>query len=294
MEYKKMKYLSFTEFLKQNYLILECLEYTDKTLFTKIINEELKPTDEELAQLDIELSNPETAKKYLNDEEERELIKIYKANPTSIKGLDARNKIIENKLKFIYLLANKAVNSGSIKKEQLQDAVQNAVLYLIRAIDKFDLNKGVPFTAYSKTWIIAGIKNPFNPSRQKTIAADTAGKDGTDVTSIDTPISSTKGDDKERTVADFIPDTREGLNPFDTLDDKDIRIKLNLFLKKLPEKEAKAIRLRFSTKPDGTERTLEEIGKELGMTKMGVKSLIDRVINKLKTFVKEEEIPLNK
>lgn len=285
-----MKYIPFTEFLKNNYLIIEAIEYTDKTLFSRIVNEEFTPTEDELTKLDIELSNPETAKKYLDNEEELELIKKYKADPTGQEGLDARNTVIENKLKWIYLLANKAVNAGSIKKDQVQDAVQNAVLYLIRGIDKFDPDKGVPFTAYSKQWILAGIKNPFNPVRQKSISADTQGRDGIGVTSIDTPIN-TNGDDKEGTVADVIPDSRDGINPFDVVDDQDAKIKLNIFLKKLPEKQAKAIELRFIPN-DGNPRTLEEIGKELGMTKMGAKNLIERALDKLKIFAKEENIKL--
>ena len=58
-----MKYIPFTEFLKNNYLIIEAIEYTDKTLFSRIVNEEFTPTEDELTKLDNELSNPETAKK---------------------------------------------------------------------------------------------------------------------------------------------------------------------------------------------------------------------------------------
>lgn len=281
----------FTDFFKKDFLVLESLEYTDRTLFKRIINEELTPSEADLADLDIELSNPETAKKYLNNDEELALIEQYKANPDSPEGLDARNTVVENKLKYIYLLAQKAVNANRIKAHQKEDAVQNAVLSLIHGIDLFDPSRGVPFTAYAKQWIMAGITNPFNPTRQKTISSDAIGKDADfGLTSIDTPISDAHSDDKQMTLGDTIKDQREGVNPYDVLDEKDTRAVLGAFLKKLPEKEAKAIRLRFSVKPDGSERTYEEIGKELGMTKMGAKMLIDRTINKLKTFAKEEQI----
>lgn len=282
---------SFTNFFKTDFLVLESLEYTDRTLFRRIINEELTPSETELADLDIELSNPETAKKYMDNEEEVALIEQYKADPDSVEGLEARNKVIENKLKYIHLLAQKAVNANRIKPQQKEDAVQNAVLSLIHGIDLFDPSKGVPFTAYAKQWIMAGITNPFNPIRQKSISSDAIGKDKDfGLTSIDTPINDAHSDDKQMTLGDTIADYREGTNPFDNLDEKDTRATLGVFLKKLPEKEAQAIKLRFSVKPDGTERTFEEIGKELGMTKMGAKMLIDRVINKLKTFAKEENI----
>ena len=281
----------FTEFFKNDYLIIEQINYLDKTLFSKIISEELAPSEEDITNLDIELSNPETAKKYLNNDEEIELIQTYKNNPESEEGLDARNKVIENKLKYIYLLAQKAVNAGRIKADQKQDAIQNAVLYLITGIDKFDASKGVPFTAYAKQWIIAGITNPFNPVRQKTIHSDSMGKDSSiSLTSIDSPIGNGTSDDKEMTIADMIPDKSETGDIVNNIDEKDTRAKLGIFLKKLSDKEAQAIKLRFSTKPDGTERTLEEIGNELGMTKMGAKMLIDRTITKLKQFARQEQI----
>jgi hypothetical protein len=59
----------FTDFFKNDFLILEQIEFLDRTLFSKIISEELAPSETEIADLDIELSNPETAKKYLNNDE---------------------------------------------------------------------------------------------------------------------------------------------------------------------------------------------------------------------------------
>jgi RNA polymerase sigma factor (sigma-70 family) len=279
----------FGKFFKETFLAVESILYTDRTLFARILNEELTPTEAEISQLDVDLADPETAKKYLNNEEEIELIKIYKANPDSVEGLDARNKVIENKLKYIHLLAHKAANAGRIPKEQHADAVQNAVLSLIHGIDLFDPDKGVPFTAYAKQWIMSGITNPFNPARQKSIHSDAIGKEpGFSLTSIDTPTTKGDSDDKAMTVGDTIPDTRDGLHPEDVLDDKEMRAKLKIYLSKLDEREAKAITMRFSTKPDGKEYTYDEIGKELGMTKMGAKSLCDRTLAKLKTFAKEE------
>ena len=74
----------FTEFFKNDFLILEQIEFLDRTLFSKIISEQLAPSEAEIADLDIELSNPDTAKKYMDNEEEVALIKQYKADPDSI------------------------------------------------------------------------------------------------------------------------------------------------------------------------------------------------------------------
>jgi RNA polymerase sigma factor (sigma-70 family) len=284
----------FGEFFNETFLFLEDIEYTDKTLFTRIINEDITPSEDELTNFDIELSNPDSASKYLNNDEELRLIKIYKDDPTSQEGIEARNTVVENKLKFIHLLAHKAVRSGRIKDSQRTDAVQNAVISLMHAIDKFDPEKGVPFTAYAKQWIMAGITNPFNPVRQRSISSDAIGKDSLlSLTSIDEPINDGSSDDKTMSAGEKIADNREGINPYEDLEYKDLMATLHVFLKKLSAKEAKAIKLRFSTKPDGSERTFEEIGQELGMTKMGAKLLIDRTLAKLKNFAKEEKLQFN-
>lgn len=284
----------FTEFFKEEYLVLESIEYVDRTLFTRIINEEFASDENELAKLDVELSNPESAKKYLNNEEEIELIKKYKADPNSKEGLDARNEVIINKMKFINLLVSKAVSTGRISSGQAQDATNNAVLYLIRAIDLYDISKGVPFTAYAKQWILAGITNPFNPRFHSSISSDIIGKEtkygNIGLSSLDTPITAADSDDKAMTLGDTIADTNPNTSPYDQLDEKDIRAKLGVFLKKLSDREATAIKLRFSTKPDGSQRTFAEIGKELGLTSMGAKLLIDRTLTKLKEFAKDEAV----
>ena len=95
--------------------------------------------------------------------------------------------------------------------------------------------------------------------------------------------------DKDTTVGDAIPDQNIAL-PWEEGDaDAEERALLNDWLKQLPETEAKAIKLYFP-KSEDEKKTLEEIGKELGMTKMGTKKVIDRAINKLKQFAKDANI----
>lgn len=277
----------FGQFFKEEYLLLQSIEYTDRTLFKRIINEQIQG----LSKKQIQNLEQQPKKDYLSDDTQIELIKKYKANPTSKQGLDARNTVVENKYKWISILAHKAAAGGRIKPEHITDAIQNGVVSMIHGIQKYDPNKGVPFTAYIKDWITAGIVNPFNPVRQRSIAADTQGRDGSSVTSLEAPVGDSSSDDKQLSVADKIADNTYGTNPYDTLDDKDVRKKLAAFLYKLPEKEAKAIRLKFLTPgPNGKQKTDEQIGKVLGMTKMGAKYLIDRAVNRLKTFAKSEEL----
>ena len=134
----------FTEFFTEKYLVLQSIEYTDRTLFKRIINEQIQDISKQQKQNIQKVSE----KDYLDDSVQIELIKQYKANPNSKQGLDARNKVVQNKYKWISVLARKAANAGRITTGQIPDAIQNAVISMINGIQKYDPERGIPFTAY--------------------------------------------------------------------------------------------------------------------------------------------------
>lgn len=141
---------------------------------------------------------------------------------------------------------------------------------------------------------MAGITNPFNPTRQRSISSDGAGKTDSNgytmsLVSFDAPTTGADSDDKEMTVGDNLYDDRAGVDPTELLDEKYMKEQLKTYMDKLSEKEAKAIELRYTIGPNGKPLTFDEIGEQLGMTKMGAKMLIDRALNKLKQFAKEAE-----
>lgn len=301
-----MKRQSFLSFFKQNYLLFEEILYLDKTLFSKIINEDYAPTEQELIDnqegdqyadtIDKatnehnknDLQNSEKTKKSIDErladpatlnDAEIELIKIYKNDPNGKAGLDARTKLIENKMKYIYACVHKQNRLGAVKPGTFQDCVQNAVIYLMRAIDLYDLNKAsnIPFTAYAKNWIIAGIKNPYSDVRDKSVKA-------TD--SLDATISGSRGEwaDKDTTLSDKIADnTAEPNNPLSAADDDIERQKLEKYLSELPERDAEIIRLRFFKEKNNT-----EIAEELGISKMAVSYALNRIISKLREKAKTD------
>jgi RNA polymerase sigma factor (sigma-70 family) len=297
----------FLTFFNEEYGYMQFLEYLDKNLFAKIIKEnaEYEPTPDELIDSAIdyqalEREDEAALKKYNFDQDaERELIKIYKENPNSIEGGEAMKKIIEMKLPYIKMLANNAAKAKIISFQNVGDAINNAVLSLIHAIDYFDLSLNIPFTAYAKNWIQAGIKNPFNPNRQTSVSSDLYGKKGVYIQSFDAP-SNGSGEDninKDETnysfseLLDSYLDGEGGTSndPSDILNNKEIKNKIMILVKKLSDKEQKALKLRHTVKTnDGKEYTFEEIGKEIGMTKMGAKKLIERAYEKIRNAVKEE------
>jgi RNA polymerase sigma factor (sigma-70 family) len=274
---------SFLEFMDNEYLALESLMQIDRTLFKNITEGKYALTLEEIEKYDLEQSiiKEDDEKRFLQNDEEVALIKTYQENPNSPEGMDALNKLVENKMPYIYSKVEKHFITHPNQRTHRDDLVQEASLALVKAIEKFDVNSGNIFNAFAKKYITTAILNAFNPLRHKVDTLQTV--------SIDAPVSGSRGEwaDKDTTVGDSIPDENSVL-PFEQ-DDTDERALLKDWLKRLPDAEAKAIEMYFPADP-ADKKTLEEIGAELKMTKMGVKKLIDRVVNKLKQFAKEEKI----
>lgn len=287
---------SFKSFFTEEYLALESIMYLDKTLFKNICEGKYEPTSEALAKYELEnallFEADETGdeKKYLQNDEEIELIKKYQADPNSKEGLDALDKLVENKMPYIYSKVNKHLITHPAQTSYKEDLVQEASLALIKAIETFDVNSGNIFNAYASKCIVGAILNAYNPVRQKSIVDGKVDDNGnvTTTTSIDAKVSGSRGEwaDKDTTVGDSIPDQNEKL-PWETgRAESEEKALLNDWLKRLPEAEAKAIRMYFPPSEED-KKTLEEIGQELKMSKMGVKKVIDRAVNKLKGFARE-------
>lgn len=276
---------SFGKFLSEEYLALESLMQIDRTLFKNITDGKYALTAEQIEKYDLERSliKEDDEKQYLENAEEVKLIQKYQDDPNSQEGMDALNKLVENKMPYIYSKVEKHLITHPQQRVHKEDLVQEASLALVKAIEKFDIGSGNIFNAFAKKYITTAILNAFNPLRHKVDTLQTV--------SIDAPVSGSRGEwaDKDTTIGDSIPDENSTL-PWESGQSEDEeRALLKDWLKRLPEAEAKAIEMYFPANNED-KKTLEEIGAELKMTKMGVKKLIDRVVNKLKQFAKEEGI----
>jgi RNA polymerase sigma factor (sigma-70 family) len=276
---------SFGKFLSEEYLALESLMQIDRTLFKNITEGKYALTTEQIEKYDLERSliKEDDEKQYLENAEEVKLIQKYQDDPNSQEGMDALNKLVENKMPYIYSKVEKHLITHPQQRVHKEDLVQEASLALVKAIEKFDIGSGNIFNAFAKKYITTAILNAFNPLRHKVDTLQTV--------SIDAPVSGSRGEwaDKDTTIGDSIPDENSTL-PWESGQSEDEeRALLKDWLKRLPETEAKAIEMYFPANSED-KKTLEEIGAELKMTKMGVKKLIDRVVNKLKQFAKEEGI----
>lgn len=277
---------SFTEFIKDEYIALETILYHDEHLFKYICEGKYEPTPEELEKIKIEqhLIKEDEEKSFFENDKEIELIKIYQENPDSPEGRDALDKLVENKMGLIYSKVNKHLLSHPQQSSNKDDLVQEAVLALMKAIDTFNVDSNVIFNAYALKYITGAILNTFNPNRKKIETLRGA--------SLDEIVSGSRGEwaDKDTTIADQIADDQAEIPGVDSFDDlyQEKRALLKDWISQLPEREQKAIEMYFPERNED-KKTLEEIGKELQMSKMGVKKLIDRIITNLRKRAAEVE-----
>ena len=279
---------SFREFIKDEYLALESIYYHDEHLFKFICEGKYEPTKDQLEKIEIEekLISESEEQTHLQNDEEVELIKTYQADPNSPEGREALDKLVENKMGWIYSKVNKHLITHPNQSSHRDDLVQEASLALIKAIEDFDVNSGNIFNAYAKRCIEGAILNAFNPARQKSIVdgkVDDKGNIASTV-SVDAQVSGSRGDwaDKDMTVGDLIPDESVKVPGDDAEEiEKEKKALLNDWIKQLPEREQMAIKLYFPEEKED-QKTYEEIGKKLKMSKMGAKKLIDRIVSNLK------------
>lgn len=286
---------SFTKFIKEEYLALESILYHDEHLFKYICEGKFEPSAEELEKFEMEqhIIKEDDEKQYLQNDEEVELIKKYQADPNSDEGREALDKLVENKMGLIYSKVNKHLITHPNQSSHRGDLVQEASLALIKAIETFDVESKNIFNAYAIKYITGAILNAYNPVRQKSIVDGKVDENGhvTTTVSVDAPVSGARGEwaDKDTTVGDAIPDEQAVTPGVDSLDDLDSekRALLKDWISQLPEREQKAIEMYFPADKED-QKTFEEIGKELKMSKMGAKKLIDRIVTNLKKRAQEE------
>lgn len=228
-------------------------------------------------------------------------------------GREARCKLIESNFRLVISIAKKYIGHGV----SFMDLIQEGNIGLIKAVEKFEYQRGFKFSTYATWWIRQAVSRALSDqgrtirvpvhmgeritqlSRVSRELVQKKGHNPTDEEIIEemdiTPkmlerirqasqhplsLELEVGEDQDSTLGDFIED-EDSIAPDDSAADKLLAEQMENVLASLTAREHRVLQLRFGL-IDGRTYTLEEVGQKFGVTRERIRQIESKALSKLR------------